>query len=135
MISDARTIESPTDKFTAPDVGLDLGRRQALLAVRVGQVDRRACRMRYASAGPTVTTYCFAPDDRGRDPDGPVRLVAREPVALVAELLVGGLDVFDRHTAMPADLVVVVLAVDGSGDSASVASPEVEPGVRPVTSR
>ena len=104
--------------LAAPDVGLEVARRQAALAVRVrqrrqpgladqvglGRADRRDVQL-------------VAADDRDADPDRAVLAVAvqAEPVALVVQPLVRGRDRLLDADPDPGRLVVVVLAPDRLG--------------------
>ena len=94
-------------ELAAPDVGLEVGGRQAALAMRVGQrrepgladqvglgrADRRDVQL-------------VAADDRDADADrpGPSAVAQPEPVALVAQPLVGELDrLLEADAGCPAD--------------------------------
>ena len=121
--------------LAAPDVRLDLGGGQPAVPVRVGQ-GRQTRLPDEVGLGRADRddVQLVAPDDGHGHPDRAVRLVPGEPVALVAELLVGGLDRLLEADDDPGRLVVVVLLADRVRDELGHLA-EARPGVRPVTSR
>ena len=101
---EARTTESPTDtspRQTSGSISV-VGRPRSRWGS--GRVDRRAWRMRYASAGPTVTTYSSLPrTTAAATPIGPLVSSPPSRSRWWPSFLLAALIAFDRQTAMPAD--------------------------------
>ena len=107
--------------LAAPDVRLELARRQAALAVRVGQ--RRQARLADQvglGRADGRHVHLVAADDGDRDADRAVAVgrLEAEPVRLVGEPLVGGRDRLLEADPDAGRLVVVVLVPDRLGGEA-----------------
>ena len=117
-LGETSTSESPTEISPRQTSGSRAPDGRPRSRCGSGRVDRRAWRIRYASAGPTVATYISLPRTTATPiPIGPLPSVALRPSrsSLVGEPLVGRGDRLLEADADPGRLVVVVLVADRLG--------------------
>ena len=118
MLAETRTSESPTEISPRQMSGSSSDRRQAPLAMRVGQGREAGLADEVRLGGPhRGHVELVAADDGEADAERAVGLGALDPeaIALVGELLVRGLDRLADADADAGRLVVVVLGADRLG--------------------
>ena len=113
---DARRSESPTEISPRQTSGSSSAAGRPRSRFGSGRVASRAWRMRYASAGPTVTTYSSLPrTTAAATPIGPLVSSPPSRSRWWAIFLFAALIALARQTAMPGRLVVEVVVVDRLG--------------------